>query len=237
MNTITRKNLIEALTALANPQKAQDLAHFFKTGKGEYGEGDKFLGIIVPLQRTVAKKYQNLKLEDIQVVLESEYHEFRLTGLLILVEKFEKGDKKTQKEIYKFYLKNLKYINSWDLVDVTTPKIVGAYLANKPLERKILYTLVKSNDLWKRRVAIVATQSFVRLGDFSDALKISKILMGDKRHLIHKAVGWTLREVGKRNKKMEEVFLKKHCCKMPRIMLRYAIEKFDAKKRKSYMKK
>lgn len=237
MNTITRKNLIEALTALANPQKAQDLAHFFKTGKGEYGEGDKFLGIIVPLQREVAKKYQNLKLEDIQVILESEYHEFRLTGLLILVEKFEKGDKKIKKEIYQFYLKNLEHINSWDLVDVTTPKIIGAYLADKPLERKILYVLVKSNDLWKRRVAIVATQSFVRSGDFADALKISKILLGDKHHLIHKAVGWTLREVGKRNRKIEEIFLNKYCCKMPRTMLRYAIEKFDAKKRKFYMKK
>jgi len=237
MNTITRKNLIKALESLANPQKARDLARFFKTGEGEYGEGDEFLGIVVPLQREVAKKYQNLKLEDIQIIIESQYHEFRLTGLLILVEKFEKGDKKTKKDIYKFYLKNLKYINNWDLVDVTTPKIVGAYLADKPLERKILYTLAKSNDLWKKRVAIVSTMTFIRQNDFVDTLKIAKILLQDGHDLIHKSVGWMLREVGKKNQKTEEVFLKKYCCKMPRTMLRYAIEKFDEKKRKFYMKK
>jgi len=237
MNTITRKNLINALEALANPQKARDLARFFKTGAGEYGAGDKFLGIMVPLQREVAKKYQHLKLEDIQVILQSEFHEFRLTGLLILVAKFEKGDAKTQKAIYKFYLKNLKHINNWDLVDVTTPKIVGAYLADKPLERKILYTLAKSKDLWKKRVAIVATAAFIRKNDFADTLKISQILLTDKHDLIHKAVGWMLREVGKKNQKIEELFLQKHYLKMPRTMLRYAIEKFEEKKRKSYLRK
>jgi 3-methyladenine DNA glycosylase AlkD len=231
------RNLMEELRSLADSTRARNLARFFRTGKGEYGEGDKFLGIIVPLQRKVAKKYHNLKLEDIQIILRSEYHEFRLTGLLILVEKFEKGDDKIKKRIYKFYLKNLKHINNWDLVDVITPKIVGAYLANKPLERKILYVLARSKDLWKKRIAIIATHSFIRTGDFSDTLKISKILLGDKHDLIHKAVGWSLREVGKKNKKIEEIFLSQNCCKMPRVMLRYAIEKFSKKRRDFYMKK
>ncbi|EKE11409.1 MAG: hypothetical protein ACD_15C00084G0010 [uncultured bacterium] len=235
MNTC--KEISQELKSLADAQKAQDLSRFFKTGKGQYGEGDKFLGIVVPKQREVARKYKNLKLDDIQIILESQYHEFRLTALLILVEKFQKGTTEERKEIFRFYMKNLRYINNWDLVDVITPKIVGAYLLDKPLQRKILYTLAKSQDLWERRIAIIATQAFIRSGDFVDTLKISKILLGDKHDLIHKATGWMLREVGKKDLKAEEEFLDEHHRKMPRTMLRYSIEKFKDDKKRKYMGK
>jgi 3-methyladenine DNA glycosylase AlkD len=233
----TYKEIVQELKSLADDKKALDLSRFFKTGKGQYGEGDEFLGIVVPRQREVAKKYKNLKLDDIQIILESQYHEFRLTALLILVEKFQKGAEDEKKEIFRFYMKNLRYINNWDLVDVITPKIVGAYLLDKPVQRKILYTLAKSKDLWERRIAIVATHAFIRSGDFSDTLKISKILLGDKHDLIHKATGWMLREVGKKDLKTEEEFLDEHHQKMPRTMLRYSIEKFEEEKRKRYLKK
>ncbi len=230
-------DLTKELRGLANPQKAKILAGFFKTGKGEYGAGDKFLGIVVPAQRKVVKKYAHLELPDIQKLLQSPYHEFRLTGLLILVEKFAQADEKTQKEIFKFYLKNTAYINNWDLVDLTAPKIVGEYLRDLPEQRKILYKLARSKNLWERRIAILATFAFIRQDDFSDTLKIAAILLPDKHDLIHKAVGWALREVGKRDQKIEEDFLEEHLCKISRTTLRYAIERFAEEKRQSYLKK
>jgi 3-methyladenine DNA glycosylase AlkD len=233
----THKGIAKELKKMADPQKAKGLSRFFKTGKGQYGEGDQFLGIMVPRQRAVAKKYNNLELDDIQIILQSRFHEFRLTALLILVDKFQTGDEKKKKEIFNFYMKNLKYINNWDLVDLSTPKIVGAYLQDKPAQRKMLYVLARSKDLWEKRIAIIATSSFIRSSDFSDTLKISKILLKDSQDLIHKAVGWMLREVGKKNRNVEEEFLQENYRKMPRTMLRYAIEKFEEKKRQKYLKK
>lgn len=224
------------LQSLANPQKAKILQGFFKTGPGQYGEGDIFLGIIVPEQRKVAKKHIDLSLPEIQNLLDSKIHEYRLTALFILVDKYKKADHNGKKEIVNFYLKNASEnnINNWDLVDLSAPNIVGDFLLDN--DRKILYNLAKSKDLWEKRIAILSTFAFIRKGDFSDTLKISEILLNDKHDLIHKAVGWMLREVGKKDQKVLEEFLDKHCRVMPRTMLRYAIEKFDEEKRKTYLK-
>lgn len=245
--------LLDEFQKKANPSKAMLLSGFFKTGKGEYGEGDVFLGLTVPEQRVLAKKYLNLDFHEIQFLINSEIHEHRLTGLIILTYKYELAEKEEKKEknkekkkekailkkqIFYFYLSNSKKINNWDLVDVTSPRIVGMYLAEKKeKERKILYRLAKSKNLWEKRIAIISTFAFIRKGDFADTLAISEILMQDKHDLIHKAVGWMLREVGKKDKKTEMKFLEKHARHMPRTMLRYAIEKFSEEEKKYYMKK
>ena len=220
------------LNSLSDKEKAKILSGFFKTGKGEYGEGDKFLGITVPEQRKIAKKY-DLTLKEIQKPLSSKIHEYRLTALFVLIKKYKNSENK--KQIYNFYLKNTKNINNWDLVDLSAPNILGDYLIDK--DRKILHKLAESKNLWERRIAILATYTFIRKNDFDDTLKIAEMLLNDKHDLIHKAVGWMLREVGKRNIEKEEQFLKKHHKKMPRTMLRYAIEKLDKKKRKYYLNK
>ncbi len=223
------------LLKLKNPKKAKILSRFFKTGKGEYGKGDVFLGIVVPEQREVAKKYPDLSLENIQKLLSSKIHEHRLISLFILIIRYKKADNVGKKEIFNFYLRNTKNINNWDLVDLSAPNIIGSYLLDKP--RNILYKLAKSNNLWERRIGIMATFGFIKNNQFKDTLKISEILLNDKHDLIHKAVGWMLREIGKRNKLVEEKFLKKYYKKMPRTMLRYAIERFDESKRKFYLRK
>ena len=225
----------EDLRSLANPEKAKILQRFFKTGPGQYGEGDIFLGLTVPQIRVIAKNYfKEISLLDIQKLVESKYHEFRMCGLIILTYKYEKFEEERQR-IYHFYLKNTKYINNWDLVDVTTPRIVGVHLLDK--DRSILYQLANSKDLWEKRIAILATFPFIRANDFKDCLAISEILLNDKHDLMHKAVGWMLREVGKRDVSVLENFLDKHIKEMPRTMLRYAIEKFKEEKRKEYLKK
>ena len=221
------------LLQLGNPEKAIKLSGFFKTGKGQYGEGDVFLGIPVPEQRKVAKRYLDLSLDDLQELLRSEIHEYRLTALLILVSKYGKADSSGKDEIFVFYLKNTEYVNNWDLVDLSAPKIVGNYLVNK--DRSILFKLVKSSNLWERRIAVLATFMFIRNDDFEDALRISKLLLCDEHDLIHKAVGWMLREIGKRDQEVEEGFLSEYFKQMPRTMLRYAIEKFDEDKRNFYL--
>jgi len=226
-------NLKQDLNKLADPKQAKILSSFFKTGKGEYGEGDVFLGIKVPEQRKIVKKYSNLSLKDTQALLNSKIHEHRLVALLILVDKYNKSDKK--QEIVDIYLKNTKKVNNWDLVDLSAHKILGEYLLDK--NRKILYKLAKSKDLWEKRIAIISTAAFINNNQFDDTLKISEILLNDNHDLIHKAVGWMLREVGKKNQAVEEKFLKKYHKTMPRTMLRYSIERFDEKKRKFYMKK
>ena len=218
----------------ANPRQAEVLQRFFKTGKGEYAEGDKFLGITVPQTRSVIKKYRDLPQSQIQQQLKSKIHEYRLAALFILVWQFEHSDPKDQERIYKFYLRNTKYINNWDLVDSSAHKIVGAYLLDKK-DRSILDTLAKSNDLWKQRIAVIANFAFIDQGDFKDALRICKTLLHHEHDLIHKAVGWMLREVGNRDRKTEENFLKKHYKTMPRTALRYAIEKFPETKRQRYL--
>jgi 3-methyladenine DNA glycosylase AlkD len=219
---------------LANPEKAKLLQRFFKTGKGEYGEGDVFLGIVVPKQRVLVKKYWNsLSLEDIQELLNSKIHEHRLTALLILVKQYEKASEKKKSSIFSFYLLNTRNINNWDLVDLSAPRIVGNHLLNK--DRNILYTLANSQHLWEKRISVLSTFMFIKHNQFEDSIKISEILMGDKHDLIHKAVGWMLREMGKRDVAVLETFLKKHHKTMPRTMLRYAIEKLPEKTRKAYL--
>ena len=217
----------------ANPKQAVILQRFFKTGKGEYGEGDIFYGIKVPVQRRIAKQFKDLAFEDLKVLIHSKVHEERLIAAFILVDQFKKGDEKKKKAVFDFYLKNREGINNWDLVDLSAPKIVGEYLLDK--EKDLLYKLARSKDLWEKRIAILSTQTFIRNHFFEDTLNISEILLNDKHDLIHKAVGWMLREVGNRNMQTEEEFLRKHYKTMPRTMLRYAIEKFPEKKRKDYL--
>jgi 3-methyladenine DNA glycosylase AlkD len=221
------------LQKLANKDKAKILHGFFKTGPGEYGEGDIFLGIKVPVLRNLSKEHDGVPLNETMQLLKSPTHEERLLALLLLVRAFSKGDEVLQKKIYDLYLKHTRYINNWDLVDLTAPNIVGTYLLNK--SRKPLYALAKSNDLWNRRIAIMATFSFIKQSDFDDTLKIANTLLTDEHDLIHKAVGWMLREVGKRSLVTEERFLQQHYRKMPRTMLRYAIERFPEAKRKKYL--
>jgi len=227
-------NLIEELQSSANPEQAKNLQRFFKTGKGEYGEGDVFLGIKVPVQRKTAKKYIGLPLIKLQELLNSKIHEHRMVGLFILVDKFKKS-KEEKGNIFNFYIKNTKNINNWDLVDLSAPNIVGEFLFDK--KKDILYELAESKNLWEKRIAIISTMNFIKKGEYKDALRISEILLNDKHDLIHKAVGWMLREIGKRDLKTEEEFLKQHYKKMPRTMLRYAIEKFPEKERQQWMKK
>lgn len=222
----------------SDAERAGNLTRFFKTGKGEYGEGDVFLGITVPTLRLISKKYQNLELRDLQKLLDSKIHEHRLSALMILRFKYSAFDKASadkQKSIVKFYLKNTKKINNWDLVDLSCHYILGNWLLDK--DRKILYELAKSKNLWEKRIAIIATFAFIHENQFDDTLKISSILINDKHDLIHKAVGWALREVGKKEKKTEINYLDKHYKTMPRTMLRYAIERFSDNERKHYLKK
>jgi len=223
------------LYQLRDPDRGKNLSWFFKTGKGQYGEGDNFLGIPVPEQRKVAKKYVSLSLSELQELLNSKIHEHRFTALVILTSKYRKADESGKEEIFDFYFKNTENINNWDLVDLSAPRIVGDYLLNK--ERSILPKLAKSNSLWERRISILSTFTFIDNNDFEDALNISELLLHDEHDLIHKAVGWALREIGKRDQTVEERFLAKHYYHMPRTMLRYAIEKFDEKKRKKYLTK
>lgn len=223
------------LLKIANPQKAQFLQGFFKTGKGDYAEGDKFLGITVPEQRKIAKKYLEISLSEIQKLLKDNLHEVRLTALVILVTKFENSDEKEKAKIYNFYLKNTNNINNWDLVDLSAPKIIGNYLLNK--KRAILYKLTSSKSLWERRIAIVSCYTFIKNKDLVDILKISESLLDDKEDLIHKATGWMLREAGKQNKQLLKEFLERNIAKMPRTMLRYAIEKFSQDERRAWLAK
>lgn len=223
------------LNSLANIEKANLLQRFFKTGKGEYGEGDIFLGITVPKTRLIAKKYLDLDLNDIKKLLISKIHEKRLCALLILVLKYSKANYGMKKKIYIFYINNIKQVNNWDLVDLSAPRIVGDYLLNK--SKSVLYKFALSNNIWIRRISIISTMYFVKYKKYSDTLKISRILINDKHDLIHKAVGWMLREVGKKSKKDEEIFLNRYYKIMPRMMLRYAIEKFPEAQRQRYLKK
>ncbi len=219
----------------SDPVRAKHSQRFFKTGPGQYGEGDVFLGLTMPQVRVIAKKYfKEVTLSEVQELVKSKYHEFRMCALVMLVYKYDKFPAE-RKEIYDFFLKNTKYVNNWDLVDVTIPRTVGAYLVDN--DRKILYRLVKSSDLWERRIAVLATFAFLSKGDFKDSLKIAEILLNDEHDLIHKAVGWMLREIGKRDETILTKFLNKHVTKMPRTMLRYSIERLEEKKRVGYLKK
>jgi len=227
------EKLKKELQKNSSKEKAEIYSKFFKTQKGEYGEGDIFIGLTVPKQREIAKKYSNLSLSKIQQLLKSKIHEYRLTALLIICEKYKKAKEEEKANIFNFYLKNTKKINNWDLVDISAPNIVGNFLLDK--KKSVLYNLANSSNLWEKRIAIVSTLYFIQKKEFEDALAISEILLKDKHSLIHKAVGWMLREIGKRNEPILEDFLKFHYKTIPRTTLRYAIERFEESKRKEYL--
>ncbi len=228
--------LKKELQNLADPEQSKILQRFFKTGKGQYGEGDVFLGIKVPVQRNVAKKYFKLSLNDIQELLNSKIHEHRLVSLLILIHKYNQSSLENKKKIFYFYLDNSKKINNWNLVDISAPHVIGDYLLQNYNQKQVIYDLAQSNNLWEKRIAIISTFAFIRDNKFDDTLTISEILLGDSHDLIHKAVGWMLREVGKKDVLVLEDFLKKHYKNIPRTTLRYAIEKFEEEKRKRYLR-
>ncbi len=239
MTTGKRKNGVleiqRELKQLGNAEIARHSLRFFKTGVGQYGAGDRFLGIRVPALREIAKKYQGIGLDDAVELLRSAFHEERLMALFILVRKYQRPKDTGEREaIYRLYLNSTRWINNWDLVDCSAEHIAGAHLRER--DKRPLYKLASSESLWERRIAMMATFHFIRQGEFDDALRIVAILLPDPEDLIHKAVGWMLREIGKRDLDTEERFLKCHCRQMPRTMLRYAIEKFPEQKRQRYLK-
>ena len=222
------------LESLANPEDALFLQRFFKTAAGQYGEGDRFLGIRVPVLRRLAKKYGTLPLDEVSRLLHAPFHEARLLALLILVRIYDRGDAALREQLFTFYLENTACINNWDLVDASAEHIVGRHLRGgsvRPLVR-----LARSKVVWERRIAIIATYHFIKLGTLAPTLQIAELLLGDSHDLIHKAVGWMLREVGKRDRQAAEDFLRSHCRSMPRTMLRYAIERFPPELRRAYLR-
>jgi 3-methyladenine DNA glycosylase AlkD len=228
--------VIKKLQALGDRDIAAHSQRFFKTGKGQYGEGDRFLGIRVPTIRKYVGEYRTLPLEETLELLKSPFHEARLLALLILVAKFSAANQSSsadQEAVYRSYLGHTKYINNWDLVDCSAEHIVGAHLFSR--DRKPIYRLVRSKSMWERRIGIVSTFHFIKRQDFSDTLAVVELLLHDKEDLIHKAAGWMLREVGKRDRNAEKRFLAKHYRQMPRTMLRYAIEKFPESERQAYL--
>ena len=229
--------ILQELLSVANPEKATFLQSFFKTGKGQYAEGDIFLGIVVPLTRNIVKVSKPLPLSEVQILLDSEYHEARLAGLLFLMKQFKKAKTEAEKkEIYDFYLLNARKANNWDLVDVTCRDVIGAYLLDKE-DRSDLYKLAESDNLWEQRIAIISTWIFIKHKQFDDTLSLAEKLMHHKHDLMHKAVGWMLREVGKKDRETLVDFLEIHHKKMPRTSLRYAIEHFSQEERTHFMKK
>lgn len=227
-------SLKRRLRECVNEEKRDFFPKFFKTGKGEYGEGDCFLGVIMPDIRAIAQEHRDLSPEDCKKLLASKWHEERLLSLVILVNRFKKADEATRKGIYDLYLECIAGVNGWDLVDVSAHVIVGGWLVDK--SRKSLYPMARSKNLWKRRIAMIATFHFIRNNDFKDAMALAEILVNDSEDLMHKAVGWMLREVGKRDMDVECAFLDRHAATMPRTMLRYAIEKFPEGDRQVYLK-
>jgi len=228
--------LLNNFNELKNPQKAKFLSRFFKTAPGQYGHGDLFLGIVVPLQRDLVKRFwDSLTLKETEKLLHSKYHEHRLTALLILVKKYQKGDSLLRQKIFDLYLKNTRYINNWDLVDLSAPNIVGTHLLDKP--RSILKTLARSSSLWERRISLLACFPFIKNHDFTDLLALSKILITDSHDLIHKALGWMLREMGKVDQRALINYLDQFAQKLPRTALRYSLEKLPESQRQYYLKK
>ena len=224
----------EKLRTVATPARAAGAQRFFKTGPGEYGEGDKFLGVTVPDLRLLARQFGDLPLREVRKLLTSEWHEERVLALVILVRQYERGDQQVRDAIYDAYLRSTRHINNWDLVDCSAAQIVGAHLAAK--SRGPLRQLAKSSSLWERRIAIIATFHFIRRGEFDETLRIAEMLLADRHDLIHKAVGWMLREVGSRDRAVAERFLDAHAATMPRTMLRYALEKFPPALRTRYLR-
>jgi 3-methyladenine DNA glycosylase AlkD len=221
------------LIEIADPQRAKHSQRYFKTGKGEYGAGDRFLGITVPAVRALARQYRDLPLRDVERLLHSRWHEERLLALLLWVDRYRCGDAKQRQHIYKKYLRSIRYINNWDLVDSSAGQIVGEFLADQ--DKRVLFRLARSANLWERRIAVIASGYFIRNGRYTEILKIATMLSSDEHDLIHKAVGWMLREVGKRDRPRLERFLIRYQASMPRTMLRYAIERLPAPQRRRYL--
>jgi len=230
---ITPKQALQELKEKSNKDIAEHSARFFKTAKGEYGEGDKFLGIRVPVARSLVKKWLNMTLEENEKLLRSPYHEAQLAAVILLSEKFKQASHEAQETIYKIYLENTTYINNWDIVDSSSHKILGAYLLER--SHAPLFSLVTSKNLWERRIAIISSYYFIKRQNFDTALSLIELTLNDEEDLIHKASGWMLREIGKQNRKTAENFLDQHYQNMPGTMLRYAIEKFPQSKRKQYL--
>ncbi|MDR0697908.1 MAG: DNA alkylation repair protein [Tannerella sp.] len=227
--------ILNELQSVGTSEKATLLQRFFKTGPGQYGEGDVFIGVVVPHIRSIAKANLRIPMTEISKLLMSKYHEARLCALVILTERFKKVSGDERKEIYDFYIKNTSRINNWDLVDITCPTVVGEYLTDK--NRDILYEFADSNYLWEQRISIVSTLAFIRKGDFTDTFELSKKLLNHPHDLMHKAVGWMLRETGKRDRNLLTGFLEKYAMKMPRTALRYAIEHYPEPERQYFLKK
>jgi 3-methyladenine DNA glycosylase AlkD len=230
---MTALDVQKRLRSLGDPQAAKASARYFKTGSGQYGEGDVFLGLRASVMHGLAKEYHALPIDELTVLLRSPIHEDRLLALLILVRRVSRADKATKKQVYKLYLAHTRYINNWDLVDASAREIVGGYLADK--SRKPLDRLAGSKSLWERRISIIATHHFIRQDDFADTIRIAERLLTDREDLIHKAVGWMLREVGKRHEPTLQMFLRRHGKTMPRTALRYAIERFPTEVRRAYV--
>ena len=227
--------ITDELQAFSTEEKREVLPRFFKTGKGEYGEGDHFLGVAVPDTRTVAKQYKDISLNEIRNLMQSEWHEVRLCALLIMVEKSKKKDETLRKQLFDLYLSQTSRINNWDLVDLSCRFIVGEFLLDK--SRDILYQLAQSPLLWDNRIAIVSTYAFIRKGQLDDTYVLSELMMKHPHDLMHKAIGWMLREAGKRDPERLYDYVMYHRAEMPRTMLRYAIEKFGPKERSVLMKR
>ena len=233
---MTAKDIQKELENVFSPEKRDFFPHFFKTGKGQYGEGDKFIGVVVPDIRKIAKANKTLSFEEVTILLNNEYHECRMCALFILIEQYKKAKEEDRKLLVEFYLAHSLRINNWDLVDLSAKDILGEYLLDKK-DRSILYKLVKSDLLWDQRIAVIATFAFIKKNDFNDILHLSEELLPHKHDLMHKATGWMLREAGKRDKDVLIAFLDKHYRKMPRTMLRYSIEKLTPEEKTYYMKK
>lgn len=230
----TAKNIKQQLLSFGNPEKAEHAKYFFKTGKGQYGEGDIFIGCTVPESRSVARANKNASFTELKKLLDDEIHECRFCALVILNEQFKKAEEEKRKEIVDFYLRHTHRVNNWDLVDVSAYNILGEWLRDKP--RGILYDLARSENLWEQRIAVVSTMAFIRHNDFTDILQLSEHFLTHRHDLMHKACGWMLREAGKRDEETLTAFLDMHAAKMPRTMLRYAIEKLSPAQRNNYLK-
>jgi 3-methyladenine DNA glycosylase AlkD len=233
-NAATLAGLKRDLARAADPKRAASSAWFFKTGEGQYGAGDKFIGINVPTQRALARKYRHLKLSEVETLLTSTVHEHRLTALLILKIQYKSGDAAEKRQVFDFYLDHTRWVNNWDLVDSSAPYIVGEHLVKRP--RRILYRLARSSSLWERRIAMISTAAFIRRGDLKDTFAIAELLLADEHDLIHKAIGWMLREAGKQSQTELIAFLKRNYARMPRTALRYAIERLPETQRSRILK-
>lgn len=232
---MSAQHILQELLSVANAERAAFLQGFFKTGKGQYAEGDVILGVTAPVMRDIVKRAPPMPLSEVQVLLDSKYHEARLAGLLFLIRQLKRAAEEERKEIFDFYLQNARRANSWDLVDLSCRDIVGAYLLDKK-DRSVLYRLAESSNLWEQRIAIVSTWTLIKYNQLDDTLRIAEMLLNHKHDLIHKAVGWMLREVGKKDRQTLAHFLEKHHRQMPRTALRYAIERFLPEERMYFLK-